>query len=144
MSGILDKLAEAQEIAKEAVEKLEQKSANIDAKIAELEREAAKVKAAEADIAAREKEVARAKDIIETKDTLDRLVAEAEQRLNVIETQEKELRASYAKRENVLAVKEQELKDKEADLNRRAKELEVEKTTYKEKIIKSFANKLGE
>ena len=67
---------------------------------------------------------------------------EANERLLVIDRQEKEMRASFTKKEREIEEKEAELRAEAQRLAEISARLEEEKKTYKEKILKEMTDKL--
>ena len=143
MEAILKKFDEAKAIAAEAIKQLLSKQEELEKKSADLAQLEGKLQAEKALVEADKVKIANAEKLLKTQAELDRLIDEENQRLQVLENEEKKIRQRFAKRENEIEVKEQELAEERKRLAERAGALEKEKAEYKDKIFKEVFQKIA-
>lgn len=143
MNEVLLKFDEMRAKVLEIIGDLRKAQDGLLAKEKELQEREKKVLAKEGDIVKREKEVERAKEILQTKDELDRLISEHQQQILSVEKTKRDLRQQYVKKQKELEEKENELNEREAELVRYAKKLEEEKKNYVKTIVERVTKNLG-
>ena len=143
MENVLKKFDEARAMAGKAVSALIEKSLVLADRDRVLVSREESLRTRQAQLAKAEKAVESAKTIIMSQAELDRANNEVKDRIQSLENQEKEQRAEYVRKENELIARDEALNAREKELKEGLARLAEDKKTYKEKLVKGIANKLG-